>query len=60
MLYIFISRFFFIQGLNLKRYFSDGTPRPAELSHHLRQFYWWTPAKGPEAQRALLQQPGTL
>jgi len=38
----------------------DGTPRPAELSHHLRQFYWWTPAKGPEAQRALLQQPGTL
>jgi len=38
----------------------DGTSRPAELSHHLRQFYWWTPTKGPEEQRASLQQPGVM
>jgi len=36
----------------------DGTYRPAELSHHLRQFYWWTPTKGPEVPRAIQQQPG--
>jgi hypothetical protein len=38
----------------------DGSNRPAELSHHLRQFYWWTPLKGPEEQRAKIQQPGVV
>jgi len=38
----------------------DGTSRPAELSHHLRQFYWWTPLKGPEELRAKTQQPGII